>query len=236
MKKTNLLSITFIMLLFKTTFGQDLSLSILYYDTIYNDPEIPWRYLTIKITNASEDTFYLPGYRVSQVRLPKFSESTLDFTQELNEWITKKGDNMFSFFINTYIAPGTLFLFVKEIDKDSLIGLKQFYFIRDWFKDEAIANYDSLSDPYQLGPYELFRLQRMLTLPPHMSIEKEFFCDFSGFELQKGKHYEAFVVYAFNKSGLHRSEIFGPFTNKYNYPETSLVSNEIILIWKNRWK
>ncbi len=236
MKLINLFfSIALILTLLKATSGQNLHLTIINRDTIYNDQEKPWQYLTIKITNASEDTFYLPGYRMAQVRLPKFHLGP-ELTEEANEWVKKKGANLISFFTNSKIDNGMLYLFVKDIDKDSLIGLKQFYFTRDWLKDESIANYDSLSDPYQLGAYALFRLQRMLTLPPHMSIEKEFFCDFSGFELQKGKHYEAFVVYAFNKSGLHRSEIFGPFTNKYNYPETSLVSNEIILIWKNRWK
>lgn len=224
-------------LLIKATSGQDLSLSILYSDTIYNDPEIPFCYLRIKITNASEDTLYLPGYRMAQAHLPRLGGET-DFVQELNEWIREKGENMFSFFTNAYISNGMLYLFVKEIDKDSLIGLKRFYFIRDWFMDEAIANYDSGSmfNPYHLFPDELFRFQRMLTLPPHTSIEKQFFCDFSGFDLQRGKHYNAFVVYSFNRNGFIRNEIFGPVTNKYNYPGTSLVSNEIILIWKNRWK
>lgn len=231
-----LLSIGLIMLLIKATSGQDLSLSILNRDTIWNDPETPWRYLTIKITNASEDTIYLPGYRMAQARLPKFSHEPFSLSKLINEWMKMKGDSLFSFLTNAYIDNGLLYLFVKEIDKDSLIGLTPYYFIRDWFRDEAIANYDSLSDPYQLGPDRLFSLQRMLILPPHRSIVNELFCDFSGFDLQRGKHYNAFVVYSFKRSGFIRNEMFGPVTNKYYYPETSLISNEIILIWKNRWK
>ena len=211
--------------------SQDVSLSIMLSDTLgWEDNRSPYR-LQLNITNHTNNTLYIPNYRVSRPEFPdnfnlsKYYKNLQNCSEKHN---TNKLDTIL---LNDRITScGLLFLVVRNAENDSLVD--RYCYTYEYLKYEIEAAYDTTlsANPLQIiDPSYLFAYQRMLKLSPHSTHESWLLFDFNCYDLKPDKKYRFFLIYSINRELLHKLQPFGVTTDKLNILDNSIKSNELNL-------
>ncbi len=214
-------------------FCQDVTITLSLSDTLSITPGDEYAYIFMKISNLSEDTLYLPGFKVAVAEHPDKVIYVAYYSELRKQKRTLGMVNPDSILLNEKITPtGLLILFVRKDGTDSLVEFKKYCHERDYLRDEYLANYDStqIRNPFKLNPYEFFSYERMLILPPLSSQEYRIYCDFRCFDLKRNINYKFFILYSFNYKLMKELNCFNEMTDKLNFVKSSIKSTEINLI------